>query len=317
MSREAIQLYTLRDLEEPLPEILERVAAAGFEGVEFANRLQETDPELVATALDETGLEPIGAHVSLSELESNLETHITRCETVGCRTLVIPHLPISHFRTADNVVELAERLNTVGASLDERDFDLLYHNQDHDFLSLTDRTPISRLLIHDVSPQPISGLSIERRVRALADRASTLGGILDDRLFEQIAQRRGWTPDPIIGGTAFGQLVTATDPDLVSFEVDVGAITAAGYDPVEVLDRVQGRVPQVHMKDVAVDRGLPGSGQRSVEPGTGDVDFQAAADAARRAGAEWLIYEHDEPNDPIETLHNGARSIAPLLTTGV
>ena len=46
--RTAVQLYTLRDVEGSLESLLERVAAAGFDGVEFAYRLPESDPELLS-----------------------------------------------------------------------------------------------------------------------------------------------------------------------------------------------------------------------------------------------------------------------------
>lgn len=314
MSKPAIQLYTLRDMNGSLPEIIERVADAGFKGVEFAYRFENVDPDTVAATLEETEVEPIGAHIALKDLERDLDTYVNRYEKIDCRSFVIPHLPISHFRTEQHVLDLADRLNAVGKALDDRGFELLYHNQDHDFLPLSGRTPFSRFLVHDISQNPLTSSNLERRIRRVADRFTSVGGMLDDHAFIKIEQHRDRPPVPIIGGTAFGRLVTATDSEYVSFEVDVGGIVAAGYDPIAVLDRLKGRVPQVHLKDVAVDRAIPGAGQTSVEPGNGDVDFTAAAAAAQEAGASWLIYEHDDPDDPAATLQNGANAVIPLVT---
>lgn len=89
-----------------------------------------------------------------------------------------------------------------------------------------------------------------------------------------------------MGGTAFRRLVQATNLEYVSFEVDVGGVVTAGYDATEVLRRLDGRAPHVHLKDVIVEQAMPGIGQQSVEPEAGDVDFERAARMAREAGAE-------------------------------
>ncbi|PSP71903.1 sugar phosphate isomerase/epimerase, partial [Halobacteriales archaeon QH_6_68_27] len=36
MVRTAINLYSVRELDLPMPEILDRVAAAGYDGVQFS-----------------------------------------------------------------------------------------------------------------------------------------------------------------------------------------------------------------------------------------------------------------------------------------
>ena len=99
---------------------------------------------------------------------------------------------------------------------------------------------------------------------------------------------------------AFELLIDETD-DSLSIELDVGWATAAGCDPVALLERLEGRVPLVHLKDVADGR--------PVELSDGEVDVDACAAAARDAGTEWLIYEHDEPSDPVTSLERGARTL--------
>ncbi|MFC7008678.1 sugar phosphate isomerase/epimerase family protein [Halalkalicoccus salilacus] len=293
-----------------MPAIIERVADAGFEGVEFANRFHEADPDAVADALAESDVEPIGAHVGLSELENDLDEHAERYKEIGCRTLVIPHLPISHFRTERRILELAVRLNSVGEMLADRGFDLVYHNQTHDFLPLSDRTPFTPVLVRD--PPAAELLSRTPIGPELPSKFTALSELIDDRFFQLREQYRG-RPDPPIDETAFGRLVSETDSDFVSFEVDIGAVTAAGRDPVEVLEYVDDRLLNVHLKDVASGQGIPGTGQQSVDPGTGEVDFQPAVDAARRIGAEWFVYEHDDPDDPVTTLRECASSAETLF----
>ncbi|WP_339103487.1 sugar phosphate isomerase/epimerase [Haloterrigena salinisoli] len=101
--------------------------------------------------------------------------------------------------------------------------------------------------------------------------------------------------------SAFDLLIDETDASLL-IELDVGWAAAAGRDPTALLERLEGRAPLVHLKDVAEGR--------PVELGDGEVDVDACAAAARDAGAEWLLYEHDEPSDPAASLARGARTLS-------
>lgn len=61
------------------------------------------------------------------------------------------------------------------------------------------------------------------------------------------------------------------------------------------------------MKDMVTDeeRGF-------CELGEGDVDIAACANAAREADVEWLIYEHDDPQNPAESIEIGASVLESL-----
>ncbi|MFC6838523.1 sugar phosphate isomerase/epimerase family protein [Halomarina ordinaria] len=292
MTRPAIQLYTLRDLDESVPELVRRVAAAGFEGVEFATRVADADPAAVADALDDTGVTPVGAHVDLRTIEADPAGVAERYRALGVDRLVVPHLPPTHYRTPGRVDELAARLDAVGGALAARGTSLVYHNQVHDFLPVRTPSRLERALtaVHPHSPG--------------ASRPQTALGLLGDRL---LRERPRPSPASAVESTAFGRLVARTDPAVVSFEVDVGGVTAAGYDPRDALALVDGRTALVHLKDVVVDgEPSPWASARSVDPGDGLVDVPSAVGAANGAGAEWLVFEHDHPADPIRTLRAGA-----------
>jgi sugar phosphate isomerase/epimerase len=144
MVRAAVQLYSLRDLDEPVPELLQRVAETAFEGVEFAG-FGETPPGEVADALADTGLDAAGAHVGVDALESDLDATRSTYREVGCDRLVVPHLPGEAFadeaavrRTADRLTDLADRLGD--------EFALCYHNHDHEFADLDGRTAFDALV---------------------------------------------------------------------------------------------------------------------------------------------------------------------------
>ncbi|WP_435175535.1 sugar phosphate isomerase/epimerase family protein [Halorussus sp. AFM4] len=238
--RPAIQLYTLRDLDEPLPDLLARVGDTQFEGVEFAG-LGDADPAEIRDALDDAGLDAAGAHVGAEALEDDLPGVVERYEALGCDRIVVPYLDGSAFESEDAVADTADRLSALADRLDDRGVALGYHNHDHEFVDLG-------------------------------------------------------------GRSAFEALADATDFDL---ELDVGWANAAGYDPADLLAEYSDRVPLVHLKDVA--------GTTPVELGEGDLDVGAAVEAAEDAGTEWLIYEHDEPDDPAASLAHGAETLADLL----
>ncbi len=97
----------------------------------------------------------------------------------------------------------------------------------------------------------------------------------------------------------FGRCVGATTT--VGFELDVGWATAAGADPVSLLDRFGDRMPIVHLKDVRVDDSAPRGGV-PVDLGAGDVDLAGVLAAAEEAGVEWVVFEHDDPAEPDRTV---------------
>ena len=76
MPQSAVQLFVLRDADKPLSAVLEDVASAGFDGVEFAYRLPEADVDAVVETLEQTGLEVAGAHVAIEELTETLRDRV-------------------------------------------------------------------------------------------------------------------------------------------------------------------------------------------------------------------------------------------------
>jgi len=242
MARTAINLYSVRELDEPLPEILERVADAGYDGVQFSGGLGDADIEAVTEVLDRTGLETTGAHVDIAELEHELEeTQALYQETLGCDSAVVPYLSANHFASMRAVEHTAGRLTSLAHRLSDKGWKLHYHNHDHEFAELDDDT-----LAFD----------------AFAAEASEIG-----------------------------------------LEVDVGWVQYAGYNPVDLINEYAERIDIVHLKDVAADAPRD---ECFRELGEGDVDVQACADAARDANASWLVYEHDEPENPVESITHGA-----------
>ena len=98
------------------------------------------------------------------------------------------------------------------------------------------------------------------------------------------------------GIVAQDRIYASTDPEEVKFELDVYWIKKRGADPVEYIRRFTGRLPQIHLKDMAADDGS------FTELGCGVIDLPGCIAAAREGDCRWLIYEQDAcRRDPLES----------------
>jgi sugar phosphate isomerase/epimerase len=101
------------------------------------------------------------------------------------------------------------------------------------------------------------------------------------------------------GRFALDILMENSDPAHLKGQFDVMWLRFGGVDPAQFLRRYAGRVPLVHLKDVArLEPGCEtahGSHETMIftEVGTGIVDFESVFSAAQDAGVEWGTVEQD------------------------
>lgn len=96
--------------------------------------------------------------------------------------------------------------------------------------------------------------------------------------------------------TGLEVLLRQTNPDLVRFEMDAGWVTAAGLDPVALLDAHPGRFTQVHIKDVS--RSTVPNHELNIIPadlGHGVIDWPRFLRAASAYGIKKFYFEQDPP----------------------
>jgi sugar phosphate isomerase/epimerase len=99
--------------------------------------------------------------------------------------------------------------------------------------------------------------------------------------------------------TILDRLIERCDPS-VWFELDTYWIAHGGGDPAAWIRRVAGRIPCVHLKDMAIH--YPRE-QRMAEVGDGNLNWPAILDVCREAGVQWYIVEQDTCyRDPFESL---------------
>lgn len=284
--RPAIQLYSLRDLDEPLTTTLRRVNEAGFEGVEFANRLTDENASAVAEELESTGLVPLAAHVGWSDLTGgDLDDLLEKYETVGCTNIVIPHVSFRQFITEQQLERFVGELTDLHDRLAERGFDLWYHNGAHEFAAVATGRAASAIEASDRLPGP--------------------GASLATKLF------RRTVGSATLNETGFAALVRSMAPTGMRFEVDTGHVAHTEFDPVAAIDCVDelgGSVGAVHVTDGTVEyaneRGLtPGSLVDRIESVAGKNDV------------EWLVYEEDHPDTPSGALRRGTALLVERAAT--
>jgi sugar phosphate isomerase/epimerase len=110
------------------------------------------------------------------------------------------------------------------------------------------------------------------------------------------------------GGTLL-DLLAGLAPDLLWLELDLGWVWEAGVDPVELLQRLQGRTPLVHVKDFREH-----GGAAFCPVGDGAVGYPRIVPAADAAGVEWLVVEQDEVDgSPLEAVERSIRAVRKML----
>lgn len=145
MIQPAIQLYTLREVDESIEQKLKRVAETNFRGVEFAGVGGESTSDIAETLRD-LDLEVVGGHVDVDELEDEYDDVVTTYEELGCRRIVVPSYDTDAFTTERGVDAAADRLSSLAERLDEDGFELLYHNHTFEFEDLGGETAMDRFV---------------------------------------------------------------------------------------------------------------------------------------------------------------------------
>lgn len=101
-------------------------------------------------------------------------------------------------------------------------------------------------------------------------------------------------------GTLFDLLVEKTDPQYVSYELDILWAFHPGADPAAIIEKHGNRIKLLHLKDLK--KGVTGdlSGKTPVENdvalGTGQIDLPSILKAAKKAGVLHYYIEDESPN---------------------
>lgn len=197
-----LQLYTLRDaLAENFRVGLRRVAALGYQGVEFAGYggLEAEELGMLTRAL---GLSPVSSHVSIDQLDAHLADELDYAVTAGLPHVVCPWLPASRRASAGEYRATARLLNEIGAACRARGVQFGYHNHAVELESQVENVSALEFLLAETDPTLVNiefdvywiqyaGMSPQDWIRRYAGRCPLLH-IKDmdssDRSFREVGQ---------------------------------------------------------------------------------------------------------------------------------
>jgi sugar phosphate isomerase/epimerase len=146
LSKIGLQLYTLRkEMDKDFEGSLQKVAAIGYNEVEFAGYYQRT-PNQVKEILDRYKLEAPSAHVSLADLRMKLDASIDAAKVIGHKLLVCPYLTEQDRKTIDDYKRHAETFNKAAAACQKAGIEFGYHNHDFEFIPIDGQVPLDVLL---------------------------------------------------------------------------------------------------------------------------------------------------------------------------
>ena len=110
------------------------------------------------------------------------------------------------------------------------------------------------------------------------------------------------------GKTWLDMLYEQIGPELLKAEIDTYWIQAGGADPTAWVRKCAGRMPLLHVKDMAIS---PEREQRFAEIGEGNLNWPAILEAAEEADVEYHLVEQDRcyERDPFESLAISYRNL--------
>lgn len=267
---------------EPAPETVEPAASTfsaplGAELYTVRNQLPD-QAEDILTRLAEIGF------VEIEGGWGSVKTMLPLLKSVGLHPIsvaiesaqVTGHWPVGS--------SPAESLDKIAAQVKEAGAEFMMHG--------------------NISVEERGGLDVYRK---FADQFNQAGEIAAKHGLRLCYHNHAFEFDPSAGQSPYEVLIERFDPEVASFEVDVFWVSISGTDPVEILKRLKGRVPMLHLKDLA--KGAKTRYNEDIAPedfteaGNGTVDFAAILRQAPDSGVKHYFVEQDfTPGDPIESL---------------
>ncbi|CAN5225646.1 sugar phosphate isomerase/epimerase [soil metagenome] len=141
--------------------------------------------------------------------------------------------------------------------------------------------------------------TLEDAKRTVAD-FNKAGKDLKDRGLIFCYHNHGFEFQPWNNETLYDYIIQNTNPEYVSFEMDILWVVHPGQDPVKFLQKYPDRYRLMHVKDLK--KGVKGdlSGSTPVENdvtlGTGQIDIPAVLKAAQNTKIEYFYIEDENPN---------------------
>jgi len=165
-----------------------------------------------------------------------------------------------------------------------------------------------------IAPENRGGAEVMKKLAATLNRTGDLARKAGLHL---CYHNHAFEFEPSSEGTLLDVLMKATDPKLVSLEMDIMWVKVGGGDPVSLLKQYRGRVPLMHLKNVVegtekrYKEDIPKTAFREV--GKGMIDVLPVLRAAAKAGVKHYFVEQDQtPGNPVDSLRESFEYVSKL-----
>ena len=134
-----VQVYSVRDFaEKDFYGTLKQIKEMGYDGVEFAG-LYGHAPSEVRGWLEELGLVPVSAHVSIDEMLADPDKLFGDYALIGCKYIAVPYLGENRRPGHADFEQTLKDLAFLAAKAKEHGIKLMYHNHDFEFVKIGDK----------------------------------------------------------------------------------------------------------------------------------------------------------------------------------
>ncbi|MCH7411124.1 sugar phosphate isomerase/epimerase [Belliella sp. DSM 111904] len=149
--------------------------------------------------------------------------------------------------------------------------------------------------------------------KRLADEFNKQGQICKDNGLKFAYHNHGYTFDELDGELPQQYLLENTDPELVSFELDLYWVYTAGEDPIKWLEKYPNRFPLGHVKDRIKDA-EKSQLEASTLIGEGSMDYIKIINSGKSKGMEYFIVEQEKFDGvtPMEAAEKNAQYMSGL-----
>ena len=176
--QKAIQQFmlgTVLNTEAQVRDTLEKMKAAGYDGIELCSFMIHPTPFVVKlltkaagmplgnggkldwkSLIREAGIKVPSIHQYLDAIEKDPEAAAAECCAFGTDTLVITGMYRFDYTDSEKVQDLAKRLNQAGNVLKQSGIRLLYHNHNAEFLPVRPGCSAYRLLQQETDPEAVN-----------------------------------------------------------------------------------------------------------------------------------------------------------------
>ena len=144
-------------------------------------------------------------------------------------------------------------------------------------------------------------------IKIITEKLNQSGEICKKRGIQLCYHNHSFEFGPMEGTVPYEYMIENFDRELVKFELDVFWASVGGYDPIKLMDRLGGRISQLHLKDklkgtpvIFAEQEVPEEAFK--ELGNGVIEMETIIRKAETIGVQECHIEQDHSPDPIGSI---------------